>query len=174
VRHTLLVPVRQSKAGSLALQTGRLRSGERVGLAFTSEASLLLTLGPSQAWIRLGSQALTDMLVPLGVEHVRVDPRPIGELEIGSALREQPPVGPARPGSAPCQAGSACPSGHYRSVAKRLNVRRRPLASGLGATRRPGVTSLGCPGATSQRLAFRAAFGLGWTASTGQVALRMT
>jgi hypothetical protein len=101
VRHTFLVPVRTSKAGSLALQTGRLRSGERVGLAFTSEASLLLTLGPSQAWIRLGGQALRDMLVPLGVEHVRVDPRPIGELEAGGAPREPAPVGPAQPGSGP-------------------------------------------------------------------------
>jgi hypothetical protein len=149
VGHTFIVPVRQSKAGSLALQTGRLRSGERVGLAFTSEASLLLTLGPSQAWIRLGGQALTDMLVPLGVEQVRVDPRPIGELEVGSCPREPAPVGPARPGSGPRQAGPACPSGHYRSVAKRLDVRRRPLASGLAANRRPEVTPLGRPGVIS-------------------------
>jgi hypothetical protein len=199
VGHTLLVPVRQSKAGSLALQTGRLRSGEQVGLAFTSEASLLLTLGPSQAWIRLGGQALMDMLVPLGVEQVRVDPRPIGELEVGGSPQEPAPVSPARPGSGSCQAGSACPSGHYRSVAKRLDVSRRPLASGLAATRRPGVTSLGGGRSNTrrgggrryprrsntrrgrdrryplgQRLAFRGAFALGWTASTGQLALRMT
>jgi hypothetical protein len=147
VRHTFIVPVRKSKAGSLALQTGRLRSGERVGLAFTSEASLLLTLGPSQEWIRLGGQALTDMLVPLGVDQVRVDPRPIGELEVGGTPQEPAPVGPARPGSGPGRAGSACPSGHYRSAAKRLDVRRRPLASGLAATRRPGVTSSGAPAA---------------------------
>jgi hypothetical protein len=144
VNHTFIVPVRKSQAGSLALRTGRLSSGERVGLAFTSEASLLLTLGPSQAWIRLGGQALEDMLAPLGVEQVRVDPQPIGQLTAGSSPQEPAPVGPAaRPGSGPCQAGSACPGGHYRSVAKRLNVRRRPLASGLAATRRPGVASLG-------------------------------
>jgi hypothetical protein len=143
VKHTFIVPVRKSKAGSLALQTGRLSSGERVGLAFNSEASLLLTLGPSQEWIRLGGQALEDMLAPLGVEHVRVDPQPIAQLTVSSSPQEPAPVGPARPGSGPCQAGSACPSGHYRSVAKRLNVRRRPLASGLAATRRPGVASLG-------------------------------
>jgi hypothetical protein len=152
VRHTFIVPVRKSQAGSLALQTGRLRSGERVGLAFTSEAFLLLTLGPSQEWIRLGGQALRDMLVPLGVEQVRVDPRPIGELEAGSSPHEPAPAGPARPASAPCQAGSACPSGHYRSVAKRLDVRRRPVAAGLAANRRPGLTSSGAraaPRATS-------------------------
>lgn len=145
MKHTFIVPVRKSKAGSLALQTGRLSSGERVGLAFTSEASLLLTLGPSQEWIRLGGQALEDMLAPLGVEHVRVDPQPIGQLTVGSSPQEPAPVGPARPGSGPGQAGSACPSGHYRSAAKRLSVRRRPLASGLAATRRPGVASLGRP-----------------------------
>jgi hypothetical protein len=144
VRHTFIVPVRKSKAGSLALQTGRLSSGERVGLAFTSEASLLLTLGPSQAWIRLGGQALRDMLVPLGIEHVRVDPQPIGQLAVGSSPREPAPVNLARPGSGPGQAGSVCPSGHYRSVAKRLNARRRPLASGP----RPGVASLGPPAVT--------------------------
>ena len=88
---TFFVPVAASKAGTLALRTGRLRSGERVGLAFTSEASLLLALGPAQQWIHLGGYALRDMLAPLGVEQVRVDPRPVGELE---------PAGPPRPGCA--------------------------------------------------------------------------
>jgi hypothetical protein len=97
--HTFFVPMRTSKAGTLALQTGRLSSGERIGLAFTSEASLLLTLGPSQQWVRLDGQALKDMLAPLGVEHVRVDPRPIGELEAGGLPRERQP-GPVRVRSA--------------------------------------------------------------------------
>lgn len=72
-----LVPVRESRAGTLALQTGRLRSGERVGLAFTTEASLLLAMGSSRRWVRLGGQALKDMLAPLGVRHIRVDPVPL-------------------------------------------------------------------------------------------------
>jgi len=76
VRNTLFVPVRTSKAGTLALRTGRLPSGERVGLAFTSESSLRLTMGPSQQWARLDGEALQDMLRPLGIQHVRVDPRP--------------------------------------------------------------------------------------------------
>jgi len=70
------VPVRESGAGTLALQTGRQRSGERVGLAFTTEDSLLLTLGSSRRWVRLGGQALRDMLSPLGVRHILVDPVP--------------------------------------------------------------------------------------------------
>ena len=41
-------PARQT--GSLALPTGRLPSGERAGLAFISDASLLLTTGPFQQW----------------------------------------------------------------------------------------------------------------------------
>jgi hypothetical protein len=79
VRNTYFVPVRTSKAGTLALRTGRLPSGERVGLAFTSESSLRLTMGPSQQWARLDGEALRDMLEPLGIEHIRVDahsPRP--------------------------------------------------------------------------------------------------
>ena len=38
--HLLFVPVRESGSGMLALRTGRLPSGQRVGLAFTSAASL--------------------------------------------------------------------------------------------------------------------------------------
>jgi hypothetical protein len=103
VRNMLFVPVRTSKAGTLALQTGRLLTGERIGLAFTSEASLLLTLGPSQQWIRLDGGALEDMLAPLGVEHVRVDPHPAGELVSGGPPRERRPgrnAGVPRPASA--------------------------------------------------------------------------
>jgi hypothetical protein len=77
VADTFFVPVRESRAGTLALQTGRLRSGERVGLAFTTEASLKLTMGSSRQWVRLGPQALRDMLAPLGVRHIRVDPEPL-------------------------------------------------------------------------------------------------
>jgi hypothetical protein len=89
----------ESKAGTLALQTGRLISGERVGLAFTSEASLLMTLGPSQQWIWLAPSALRAMLAPLGLTSVRVDPRPIAELgtEGPSTERLPGPVGAGRP-----------------------------------------------------------------------------
>jgi hypothetical protein len=86
-----LVPVRTSEAGTLALRTGRLLTGERVGLAFTSEASLLLAMGPSQQWTRLGYRAMRDMLAPLGIKHVRIDPHPIRELEAGGPDREGQP-----------------------------------------------------------------------------------
>jgi hypothetical protein len=64
---TLYVPVRTSGAGVLTLRTGRLESGERIGLAFTSEASLSFTLGAAQRWVILGDQSLRGMLTPLGI-----------------------------------------------------------------------------------------------------------
>lgn len=73
--NTYYVPVQASRAGTLALRTGRLRSGERIGIAFTSEASFRRAMGPSEQWVRLAGQALREFLVPLGVEHFRVDPR---------------------------------------------------------------------------------------------------
>lgn len=73
--NTYFVPVQSGKDGALVLRTGRLRSGERIGLAFTSEASLRQALGSAEQWALLDGQALRDMLAPLGVEHVRIDPR---------------------------------------------------------------------------------------------------
>jgi hypothetical protein len=74
MRKMFLVPVQLSSAGALAVRTGRLPSGERVGLAFTSESAISQTLGPSQPWIRLAARALDDLLAPLGVEQITIDP----------------------------------------------------------------------------------------------------
>jgi hypothetical protein len=103
VRHTYFVPVRMSKDGTLALQTGRLGSGERVGLAFTSESSLALTLGPAQRWIRLDLEALMEMLAPLGVEHFRVDPHRVGAPDglPAAAEADRPSPAPAGRGGSP-------------------------------------------------------------------------
>jgi hypothetical protein len=76
VNRTLYVPVRLSGAGVFALRTGRLESGERTGLAFTSLDTLARTLGPAQQWVSLGEEALRDMLAPLGIGQLRVDPLP--------------------------------------------------------------------------------------------------
>ena len=98
---TYFVPVHGTTSppeGTLALRTGRLLSGERIGLAFTCEASLLLTLGPCQEWIRLDEEALFDMLTPLGVEHIRVDPLPAAKLQArsGGPLDRPGPEHPER------------------------------------------------------------------------------
>ena len=103
MRQTYLVPVRESQAGTLALRTGRLPSGERVGLAFTSEASLQLTMGPFQQWVQLAAEPLRDMLAPLGVQCVRIDPRPASELR-PAGLPQPRTTGDAEPraAKAPC------------------------------------------------------------------------
>jgi hypothetical protein len=91
--HTFLVPVRTCAVGVLALRTGRLVSGERVGLAFTSEACLRRTLGPSQQWIRLAREPLAEMLEPLGIEHITVDPDPVGESRTDGPQQQRPSPG---------------------------------------------------------------------------------
>src|SRR5262245_4333185 len=70
----LFVPVRASQPGMICLRTGRLASGLPIGLAFTSEASLQSVLGPRQQWTLICEQALLDMLAPLGIYHMRIDP----------------------------------------------------------------------------------------------------
>ena len=94
--HLLFVPVRESGSGMLALRTGRLPSGQRVGLAFTSAASLLAELGPGQPWIRLHEDAMRDMVGPAGIDEIRVD-----------ACLSVPPGAAAGPGRA--QAGATPP-----------------------------------------------------------------
>jgi hypothetical protein len=79
MEHIFLVPVRMSTPGMLTLRTGRLDSGERTGLAFTSEASLARALGPSHHWTSLAREALAGMLAPLGIKHITVDPDQVGE-----------------------------------------------------------------------------------------------
>ena len=96
MEHKLLVPVWTTAAGTLALRIGRLSSGEPTGLAFTSEASLVRTLGPAQRWTDLSWDALLDMLEPLGIEHVRVDPDPDGRPQADNSPRPLRPL-PGQP-----------------------------------------------------------------------------
>ncbi len=100
MRQAYFVPVRESQAGTLALRTGRLASGERVGLAFTSEAALAATMGPLQHWVRLAAEPLRDMLAPLGVQCVRVDPRPASELRPAARPESLPQPQPRATGDA--------------------------------------------------------------------------
>jgi len=94
--HLLFVPVRESGSGVLALRTGRLPSGQRVGLAYTSAATLLSALGQGQPWIRLHEDAMRDMLEPAGIDQIRVDaclsalPRPLRP-PAGTASRTRRP-----------------------------------------------------------------------------------
>jgi len=69
----MAVPVR-TVSGMVSLRCGRLPTGERVGIAFTTEAHLAAVMGAGQPWIHLSEQALEEMLAPLGVTRIQVDP----------------------------------------------------------------------------------------------------
>jgi hypothetical protein len=128
VRQAYFVPVRASQGGTLALRTGRLTSGERVGLAFTSEASLLLTMGPCQQWVRLAAEPLRDMLAPLGVQRVRIDPRPARELRPEGPPQPQV-TGDAKPRAAKARCAHRA-RGHGRSHGCHAARRCSPIATG--------------------------------------------
>jgi hypothetical protein len=73
-RHTVdwFVPVRS--AGDIAtLQTGRLPDGLRVGIAFTTLDRLRAAAGV-QEFMRLSEEALHDMLTPIGISRIQLDP----------------------------------------------------------------------------------------------------
>ncbi len=70
----MVVPVHTGGSGMVSLRCGRLPSGERVGIAFTAEASLARAMGAGQPWIHLSAGAMRDMLAPLGVTRIPVDP----------------------------------------------------------------------------------------------------
>ena len=53
---------------------GRLPTGERVGIAFTTDIGLIKVMGQDQTWIRLSDGAMKAMLAPLGIRRIQVDP----------------------------------------------------------------------------------------------------
>jgi len=74
VDERLIVPVRECAGGVVSVRTARADSGERVGLAFTSEARLRAALGDGQRWIAMAEPALRSMLRPLAVTRIQTDP----------------------------------------------------------------------------------------------------
>jgi hypothetical protein len=75
----LVVPVR-TRSGMASIQCGRLPTGQPVGVAFTSEDRLASVMGAGQPWIRLSEPAMKEMLEPLGVTRIQVDPGLIAAL----------------------------------------------------------------------------------------------
>jgi hypothetical protein len=69
----MVVPVRKG-SGTVCLRCGRLSTGERVGIAFTTETGLIKVMGRDQAWMRLSDRAMKTMLAPLGIRRIQVDP----------------------------------------------------------------------------------------------------
>ena len=75
-RRLLLVPVRSGRCGSIAVRTGRLPDGRRIGLAFTCEAALAAVFGPGQGFITLNARVARRMFAESGAEETRVDAVP--------------------------------------------------------------------------------------------------
>jgi hypothetical protein len=69
----MCVPVKTG-SGTACLRCGRLPDGERVGIAFTTGTRLARAMGAGQPWIYLSGMAMRDMLAPLGVTRIQVDP----------------------------------------------------------------------------------------------------
>ena len=86
-RHSVdwFIPVR-STDGVAVLQTGRLPDGPKVGIAFTTLALLRAATGPRQQWLRLSEDALRELLSPLGVTRIQLDP-----VLVGPEVRSQTP-----------------------------------------------------------------------------------
>lgn len=69
----LFVPVVACGPGIVTVCSGRLCSGERVGLGFTSQASFAAAYGPGHAQVRMRIQCLQDLLRPTGITTVLLD-----------------------------------------------------------------------------------------------------
>jgi hypothetical protein len=69
----LVVPVR-TRSGMAAIQCVRLPTGQPVGVAFTSESRLASVMGAGQPWILLSQAAMKELLEPIGVTRIQVDP----------------------------------------------------------------------------------------------------
>jgi hypothetical protein len=71
---TLVVPIHRSSIGTVTPMTAHLPDGNRVGIAFTS-LKALEAVQPGHDWIRLAASALREMLAPLGIATIQVDPQ---------------------------------------------------------------------------------------------------
>jgi hypothetical protein len=99
---SLFVPVHLRPHGSLTLRTGRLPSGERIGIAFTSRLALAATLGPRQSWIPMRADLVALLYAGVGIEQTRVDPLPLRTAARTTSLQrmEPPHASHMRPTSA--------------------------------------------------------------------------
>lgn len=55
------------------MRTGRLPDGRRVGIAFSTSAGLRIACGASE-WMRSSEEALRELLEPLGIMRIQLDP----------------------------------------------------------------------------------------------------
>jgi hypothetical protein len=70
-----MAPVRRGRGTDvLALCHGRLRCGERVGIAFTRLVLLIEVMGVDQLWVWIDAAAMRAMLAPLDIGRIQFDP----------------------------------------------------------------------------------------------------
>jgi hypothetical protein len=121
-RLLLLVPVRTGRCGSIAVRTGRLPDGRRVGLAFTCEAALATVFGPEQSWIPLNARVARWMFAEAGAEETRVDAIPFA-----APARALAPAPVPVPVSAPVPAPAPLPIPHPERAT--VAIAPKPLAA---------------------------------------------
>ncbi|MHA6758112.1 SAV_915 family protein [Streptacidiphilus sp. PAMC 29251] len=69
----LFTPVCDNACG-FTLRLFRNRDGSRCTVAFTTPERLTALLGTGQRWVELAEPALRELVRPLGVQHLVVDP----------------------------------------------------------------------------------------------------
>ena len=69
----LCTPVRDNVCG-FTLRLFRDRDGSRCAVAFTTPERLTAVLGAGQRWVELTEPALRDMVLPLDIQQLVVDP----------------------------------------------------------------------------------------------------
>jgi hypothetical protein len=132
----LYVPVRSAGCGAITVQTGRLASGERIGLAFTSEAALVATLGAGQRWINLAGRLVPGMFAEAGVDETRIDPLPV--VAVAAAAAVTPTASVPVPVPVPVPVAAAAPAVGVAAVgAPPAEAARKPRRTRLWASHRP-------------------------------------
>ncbi|MFC1412627.1 SAV_915 family protein [Streptacidiphilus sp. N1-12] len=101
----LFAPVCDNGCG-FTLRLFRDRDGSRCSVAFTTPERLAAVLGSGQGWVELAEPALRDMVRPLGVRQLVVDPnliappvKPHRYPHPQPQFLPQPPRAVARPGA---------------------------------------------------------------------------
>lgn len=82
------IPVRDNRCG-FTLRLFRDRDGSRCAVAFTTPEGLTAVLGVGQRWLPLSEDALRDLLQPLGVQRLTIDPNLVAP-PVRSAPRPAP------------------------------------------------------------------------------------
>jgi hypothetical protein len=76
--HFLYVPVRHTAGGMDTLTIAHTPEGERAGIAFSSAGALAAACRPSQSFTEMAEDALREMLAPLGITRIQLDPAAVG------------------------------------------------------------------------------------------------